>query len=108
MSDISSFMKQVLAVNPPYDDVMANGIPGMAVNNSGANAVNTMRASAADFAKSYGDKLISDDRIQQLADRFEADARVVATLQPASQRQIDDVVDALHELLQERTQVVNN
>src|SRR5690349_8626655 len=103
---LKQFMDKVLAINPRYGALDANGIPAMGQPNVGANTVERLRHSAAEFAKAYLANQTDFQVVVTKAQAVEAALQLVATMSVTPGKTIEPLFADLDELVNQKNRNV--
>jgi len=101
--ELKHFMERVLAINPRYGNIDADGIPGMGQAHPGASAVEKLRQMAHAFAQSYLNPATGNTEIEARAHDVEAALQVVATMSVTPSENIEPLLTELDGLVSQKT-----
>lgn len=99
---LRNFMEAMQRIQPPYGDLVQNGIPGQGQANTSAERTQEMKRLAVGFARAYQTKAAGNDEVQSRADELEGAVQTVATLGAIPTELANKLLDDLQELMDNR------
>lgn len=103
MDALQTFMKDVMAIKPPYGDLMHNGIPGQGAANPAADQTNVLYRAAQAYAVAYKDSSSEERTLRTLAADVEAAIMLLATYAVLSETQATELIDKLYVSLEAKS-----